>query len=434
MHTYLKCLLVFLLLFSNTALNKENNPIQLSQQEVKNVIQIVVKLLNKYYVSANTAKTITQVLLGNQKSGQYNKISSPYEFAHRLTLDIRSINNDQHLNINYRPQKSKSSVSNVFENKLLDKKGLWTNYGYQEIKHLDGNIGYVKISHFSNWGNFTNAKESIDSLFNMLRNSKALILDVRDNSGGYEDIVAYFISYLIAGESIKLSDYYVRFDDSKKSIWTTEKPTNTKLPNIPVYVLTNGNTASAGESLAYILKHLKRSEVVGEVTAGAGHGAMTYKINDKFSITISSEETINAVTKTSFEGVGVIPTFAIESEKAFQKAYDLALHQLKKSDSIHSENYDQLINLNKIISSSTIDLKPYVGKYKSDSIEIHVKLKSSQLYATMIGKGTFKLLPTDNHIFVVDPIKERIQFVWNKKNKVIKLIGLETPMELNKYE
>ena len=89
------------------------------------------------------------------------------------------------------------------------------------------------------------------------------------------------------------------------------------MPKTPVYVLTNTYTASAGESLAYMLKHLKRAIVIGEKTMGAGHGAMTHKITDKFSITISSEETINAVTKTSFEGLVCCHTLRFLVKKHF---------------------------------------------------------------------------------------------------------------------
>ncbi len=409
----------------------------LSSEETSTIIDSISKLVKTYYVSEAIGEQIGNLILSKHTKGLYKTLKSPNELAVQLTSDLRSVNGDLHMSVNYNAptktsKKSKRSVK-------IDQKGEWTNYGFQEIKVLDGNVGYLKINHFTNWNNFENAKKTITSSFNTLRNSDALIIDVRNNGGGFEEIVAYLISYLYDGEPIHLSDYYYRYEDTRSGVWTTKDIQGKKLPNIPVYVLVNSRTGSAAESLAYMLKHLKRATVIGETTMGAGNGAMTHKINEDFSVTIASETTINTVTKTSFEQVGVIPNIKTPSDNAFPKAYLMALNHLKdhnKKD-IDPSNYNTLIDFLPKEKSANIskvnNYERYLGTYKNANLEIKISQNGEQLYAEIIGKGgQIKLIPREDHVFVVDNLKERIQFVLNEKQEVIKLIGIDSPMELEK--
>lgn len=429
-------LLVFLLLVANVNIFSQSKKI--NKTEVKELITASAKLLKKYYVSEKVGIQISDVLKKKYEKGSYNDLTSPQKIAAQLTTDLRSINGDHHLSVNYAPKNnsgSKNSHSKSYEK--VDYKGKWTNYGFQEVKILEGNVGYLKITHFSNWSFLKETKKVITASFKMLENTDALIIDVMNNRGGYEEIVAYLISYLCEEKPIHLSDYYVRFNNSKESLWTKENVPGKRMSKTPVYIIVNGNTASAGESLAYMLKHLKRATIIGEKTMGAGHGAMTHKATENFKITISSEETINAVTKTSFEGVGVEPNIIIPSQKAFLRAYKIALETLRKNNKsvIDASNYDNVINFLPSFSSEIKknDTKRYTGRYKNLTIEIIILSKEKELYAQITGKGgKLKLIPISKHIFLVEGIKERIEFIVNEKNEVVKLVGIDSPMKLQK--
>lgn len=400
------------------------------------MVDSIAKLVKKYYVSLEVGEKISTVLLQKNKKEVYSKISDPNKLANQLTADLRSVNGDLHMSVNYQPKEVSENPKK--ESKKVDRSGKWTNYGFQEIKVLDGNIGYLKIKHFTNWKHFEAAKRVITSTMNSLKNVDALLIDVRDNRGGFESIVAYLISHFFDGESIHLSDYYYRYANQRYGVHTTVNIPGPKLPDLPVYILVNKRTASAAESLAYMMKHLGRATVIGETTAGAGNGAMSHRVNDEFSVTIASEETINTITKTSFEKVGVIPTIKTNSDDALLKGYQLVLEHLKKhNDSIHDSNYEKLIALasNKSITLSKENLLKYVGTYKGPTVEVVVTTKDTNLYATIVGKGgALKLIPKKDHVFVVENIGERIQFVFNKKKKIIKLIGLDSPMDLKKIK
>ena len=431
-------LTLLMILSVSLAINaQKKTPASVNKNEINLIVDSISKLVKRYYVSLETGEQMSDLILSNNRRDVYTNISDPYKLATKLTSDLRSINGDLHMSVNFNSTDKKLHTNKI--NKNIDPKGVWSNYGFQKVKVLDGNIGYLKISHFTNWNNFKEAKKVIDASFNFLKNTDALILDVRSNRGGFEEIVAYLISYLYDGEPIHLSDYYRRYENKRDGIYTKKDIPGKKLPNIPVYVLVNGQSASAAESLAYMLKHLERATIIGEITMGAGNGAMTHNINERFSISISSETTINSITKTSFEQVGVIPNIKTSSEEAFDKGYLLALNYLKENNTknIAASNYQNVIDFlpsNKTKQKVDIDnYEKYVGTYKNATIEIVITINNSELLAEVIGKGgKIKLIPKGNHTFIVDNLKERIQFVLNEKNEIVKLIGIDSPMELKK--
>lgn len=434
--------LIFLtvLIFNYTVYAQKKATKPVNENELTIVIDSITKLVEQYYVSLEIGEKISDFIQAQKKSGVYKDITNPNVLVSQLTSDLRSVNGDLHMSATYSPEIDADASK---ENKVsikIDNRGQWTNYGFQEIKILDGNIGYLKINHFTSWNHFEDAKKVITRSINTIQNTDALIIDVRNNSGGFEEIVAYLISYFFDGESIHLSDYYYRYSDQRYGVYTTVDIPGTKLPNIPIYVLVNSRSASAAESLAYMLKHLKRATIIGEITAGAGNGAMTHRINNRFTVTIASETTINAITKTSFEQVGVIPNIKTSSDEAFSKGYFLALNYLKENNSekIHPSNYENLVNFipqmkgaEKLNSDEYIK---YIGNYKDANLEIIISLKEKTLYAEIVGKGgKIKLIPKADHIFIVDNLKERIQFVFDR-GEVIKLIGVDSPMELTKLK
>lgn len=400
-----------------------------SEHELQLIIDSISKKVLKYYISLEEGKQIKNLITNKYNSNQYTKYTSPLQLASVLTSDLRSINGDLHMKLNFA---STTPISTKKKTNTPKFKGAWTNYGFQELKVLDGGIGYLKISHFTHWDHLDEAKKIIDSSFNFLQNTNALIIDVRDNPGGFEAIVAYLISYLFDEKPVHLSDYYERHNNDKHSLWTEKTLPGKRMPNTPVFIVVNNRTASAGESLAYMLKHLNRATIIGETTSGAANGAMIHKINNRFSITIASEATINPITKSSFEQVGVIPNIPTKSDEALNKAHELALTKLasKNSYNIDSIYYKNLL---KFLPKNTIqidDYSPYIGTYQDNNTTINIFLNNNTLYAELVGrKGKLKLIPLKNNSFIVDNIKERIKFEM-KNNKAIKLIGLDSPMNL----
>jgi carboxyl-terminal processing protease len=128
-----------------------------------------------------------------------------------------------------------------------------------EIK--PNNIGYIKIRTF---GNDTATQiEKISEEF-ASKGVKAVVIDVRDNPGGYLDSAVKISSeFLKQGVIVR-----EKSKNSKDKSFTASG--NGKLTDVPVVILVNGGSASASEILAGALHDNDRATLVGEKTFGKG--------------------------------------------------------------------------------------------------------------------------------------------------------------------
>ena len=131
-------------------------------------------------------------------------------------------------------------------------------------------IGYIDISIFSS----VTAKQ-FDEELNKLEEKKidGLVIDVRDNNGGYLTSVTDIISeFLPKGKVI----YQIQVDDKTK----VTKDKTAEKREYPVAVLTNGASASASEILAAAIKESYNGYVVGTKTYGKGTVQQVKQLSD----------------------------------------------------------------------------------------------------------------------------------------------------------
>jgi hypothetical protein len=433
--------LLFIFLAISFFTNAQQGAIEpVTTEELNTIVDSIAVFLDRYHITPTIGKQIVDRIETKNNKGAYAKITDPQTLADTLAADLRAIDGDLHMYMDYRTP-DELTTDDTAPTKV-NNTGIWGNYGVKEIKVLDGNVGYLKIKHFGEHQFFEETKPVITAAIASLKNADAMIVDVRDNGGGFEDMVAYYISYFFdATEPIHLSDYRCTIHDHTYGISTDPNVLGTRLPNTKLYVLVNANTGSAAESFAYMLKHLGRATIIGEVTAGAGNGASWHTVNERFRVLVTSEETINAVTKTSFEKVGVQPDIPTSGLAAFDTGYQLALEYLKETNprNIHPSNYDKLIDfITPTEDSESLDTawyQKYAGIYKGGTTKITITRDNNILYGQMRAKGgKYKLTKLKDQIFKVGDIKERIQFILDPNGQVIQLKGIDSPMELNKVE
>jgi hypothetical protein len=87
-------------------------------------------------------------------------------------------------------------------------------------------------------------------------------------------------------------------------------------------------TFSGGEDLAYTLQAHKRALVIGEVTGGGAHPVEPHVVTPHLFVMVPWGETINPITGTNWEGIGVQPNVAVPAERALERALELARKQL----------------------------------------------------------------------------------------------------------
>ena len=95
---------------------------------------------------------------------------------------------------------------------------------------------------------------------------KSIILDIRDNPGGLLDAAVDIVEKFVPKNSLIVSTHG-RKPESEKKYYAAEEP---MLPNTPLIVLVNRNSASASEIVAGAIQDLDRGVILGTRTFGKG--------------------------------------------------------------------------------------------------------------------------------------------------------------------
>lgn len=148
--------------------------------------------------------------------------------------------------------------------------------------------------------------------------ARNLILDLRNNSGGYVSAARTIVSNLLPDDSTVFVENLR--DGTKKELKTDDAYGQVDFDHI--YILQNGNTASASEVLIGALKDNLPGKVttIGTNTYGKGTEQMTQAFDDGTSIkyTIAEWTTPNG---TSINKVGFAPDVEIAPEEIETVAY-----------------------------------------------------------------------------------------------------------------
>ena len=188
------------------------------------------------------------------------------------------------------------------------------NLSKVEIPHVSGKvieqdskkIGYIKISLFAS-NSYKQFKNKLDELEKS--NIDDLIIDVRDNSGGYLSSVTDICNlFLDKGKVI------YQLEDSKGKV--KKKDTTKEKRKYDIVVLINGGSASASEILASAIKESYGGDIVGTNSYGKGTVQQTKKLLDGSMIKYTTQKWLTP-DGNSINGVGVTPTKVVELNEEY---------------------------------------------------------------------------------------------------------------------
>jgi hypothetical protein len=306
------------------------------------IIEEIAQLVADKYVFPNVAQKISDEIQIRQQNKEYESISSLPQFLQQLTKDLRSVNNDGHLGVIPRRGPAKQGVSpeEMYQTMFI-KRAPFQNYGFKKAERLLGNVGCLvldELSYVEMNGENVGGKTA-KAAMQMLSNSSALIIDLRDNFGGREEMALLLLDYFFEKSVHVLNNRYR--GRQEREIWTGGENAGGRLTKIPLYVLTSRHTVSGGEMLAYVLKNRKRATIIGEKTRGAAHRTHLFSLeNAKVDVAIPVGTTIDPVTGTDWEGKGVEPDIAVPAGQALDVAYKKALEALIESGKYKSHRYE----------------------------------------------------------------------------------------------
>jgi hypothetical protein len=287
------------------------------------VIEGIGRALLASYVDLDKAKQMILALRDHAARGDYDATDRGWTFARKLTEDLRAVCHDLHLGVHFRWPLEKETR----EERLARLRA--THFGFGAIERLGGNVALLTLDEVAE-SDLPEAQAAIAENMSRVADADALVLDLRENGGGSPATVQRIASYLFAPAPVHLNDLFKREDGTTRAFWTLRDLPGTRFgPTKPVYVAVSKQTVSGGEELAYDLQSLHRAKVVGEATAGGAHTSDPHALDGDFWISVPGETAINPVTKTNWEGTGVVPDIVVAPAEAIEEAHRRALADLR---------------------------------------------------------------------------------------------------------
>ena len=269
------------------------------------VLDIAEAFSNHYYIP-EIGDRISSQLMENLNDGKYSKLSKAGKLADSVHADIQNIHFDSHTSVEVdRHLLSFDSLT-----------GPSQDYGFETVEFMDGHVAYIKLNEFSP------AKEAQDRaqrLFDSVLDCNSIILDLRNNVGGYPEMIQFVSGYFFSNP-IKINTLYDRDGNIADEMWTQNRLPGDRFPDtVPVVILTSKQTASAAEGFVYFFKKTSRAIIMGEPTKGAHHPAKEVVINPLFvvSVPFMRGDEIDLP-----EGEGIEQDVPVPSEKALEKAIE----------------------------------------------------------------------------------------------------------------
>ncbi|QFR38604.1 S41 family peptidase [Candidatus Gracilibacteria bacterium 28_42_T64] len=188
-------------------------------------------------------------------------------------------------------------------------------------KFDEGNLGYISINMFGD-----NTAEQFRQALVELKDTDGLIIDLRDNGGGYLISAVQILSNLIENGKILVSTKY-------KDILSTTvyKSINSgEIYDKKIVVIINENSASASEITAGALSDYKKAILVGNKSYGKGSVQKPFDLEGGrlLKLTIAKWFTPN---DKNIDKEGIDPDIKVEyTDEDFENQYDRPLEESKK--------------------------------------------------------------------------------------------------------
>lgn len=185
---------------------------------------------------------------------------------------------------------------------------------------MKGQVGYIDVSQFGD-DTVVGVTEAVKSLKD--KKAKAIILDLRNNPGGYLNSVPPIAGLFLPPSVIVKEKYKSGKTDSLRS---TSVPI---LPDTPLFILVNDSSASASEILAGALQDYDRATLIGEKTYGKGSVQDIIPLYGSAALRLTIAEWLTPKDR-AINKMGIEPDVVIEdkiegaSDAVLEKALELA--------------------------------------------------------------------------------------------------------------
>lgn len=393
------------------------------------ILDWICETLSSRYVDPEVARAMVDEIRARAEQGAYGGLDDADGYLHAVEQDLRAVSDDKHVGLwpeRLEDVKDEDTDYTPADLEYVDHLRR-TNYGFKKVEILPGNIGYVRIDEFAHP---TLGGATAVAVMNAVGSVDALIIDLRWNGGGAG--LVNLISGYFFDEPTRLNDVWERASGESEQGWTPEYAPGPSLSQVPLFILTSGQTFSAAEDFAYGLKHAGRATIVGERTKGGGHPVEIVRmIRDDMAVAmmVPNARSVHRVTHTSWDGVGVAPDVEAPASRALEAAYDAASQAL-------IEHADEGPDRNRIEWASQefhADLRPvaltlaqlgeYAGTYETRSFSVGAT--EGVLLYRRDADSTFPMVAMGDDVFRFEGYDEvRFRFGRDDRGRVDRVVML----------
>jgi hypothetical protein len=302
------------------------------QREVvaeREVAEALATTMAASYVDAEVGRAIGEAVRSRAQRGAYDALDGQ-TLAAALESDARGVVDDRHIQVRFDPAHTNDPAAGIPSGPMAGPPPSLDVQRQQaanaiSFQLLDEQLGYLKVDEFvvpeASAEVFTAAMRAV-------HDKPTLIVDLRTCRGGSPAAVAFLLSFLIDNPPQLVSTATFRNGEVRPTK-TSEVGAAAYGPKRPVFVLVSHRTFSGGEEFAYDIQAMKRGVIVGEVTGGGAHPGAVAKLGHGFDVFVPIGRTVNPITGTSWETVGVKPEVEAPAPDALAAATALAKTQLE---------------------------------------------------------------------------------------------------------
>ncbi|MFA6602309.1 MAG: S41 family peptidase [Candidatus Shapirobacteria bacterium] len=168
------------------------------------------------------------------------------------------------------------------------------------------NVAWIQLNKFSE-RIFEEWPTMVEQI-NAKKNLGGMVLDLRNNPGGYLEA-----SVVVASDLLEKGIVVKQADNKGEKVYEVDKSAG-RLTKPKLTILVNGGSASASEILAGALKYYKRGKLVGEKTFGKGTVQQPQDFSDGSGLHVTVAKWLLPDGK-NIHGVGVDPDVVVKYEK-----------------------------------------------------------------------------------------------------------------------
>ncbi len=176
------------------------------------------------------------------------------------------------------------------------------------------NIGYVYMAHMApntGIGQRANvaASQALSQVLAYLAGADGLILDVRYNPGGSDDVAMAYAGYF-TDTALPAFTKTTRTNSGYTAPFTAMLTPQPATTDIPTVVLTSPYTGSAAEIFTLAMRELPQVTTMGETTSGSLSDVMTITLPNSWELGLSHQRYLS-ISGDSFEHIGIPPDVTI---------------------------------------------------------------------------------------------------------------------------